>query len=471
MYSSVIALYYYQMMDFANPLSSIPNRKIALTENLGTLIFLRWLAVGGVGLSLVVAYFLGLNLPWETHLRLLVLLAGLNAAYLLWHRYIATAEIVADDPQKGDRPPYQLLALLFVQIATDWLLLTAFLHFAGGLLNPFVFLYVLHMIIAAGLIHMNIGVTLTAFGVGLISAVSFLELNGRLGFQAVNGLPSVRDMDIRMLFAYLLVLTFVLFSTYRVTYFLVSRIRERETKLYEMSSELVALSNLRSEFLFRVTHELKSPVAAMMSAVDAVLALSGECLAAPGKDILERMRRRGEGLLSLIKDLLEIARLSSPSFTREVHPVEPAGLLAGIIEMEELKAAERGISLKSTVGVEPPKVLADESALREVFSNLVSNAIRYTPYRGSVEVFLTGQGDKISFAVSDTGIGISDEDQKKLFGEFFRASNAKKFSPAGTGLGLAITKTHVERMGGSISVKSKLGEGTTFTVVLPAYKE
>jgi signal transduction histidine kinase len=258
-----------------------------------------------------------------------------------------------------------------------------------------------------------------------------------------------------MIFGRLFALAMVLLICGFVTHFLVSGIREREEKLYKMSKDLVALSHVKEEFFRRVTHDLKSPVAAMMSAIDAVLMITKDTLAEKPADMLKRIRIRGEGLLSLIKDLLEIAKLSTA-----------APLLKEVSDTEQFKAGERKITL--TVDISgSPVVIAEDSSLREVFSNLVSNAVRYTPEGGTVRVKLEETGGKMRVEVADSGIGISEEDQKKLFTEFFRASNARKFTAAGTGLGLAITRAHVAAFGGTISVSSVLGEGTTFAVEIP----
>ncbi len=455
-------------MEFANPLSTIPNRTMSLVANLHTLIKLRWLAIVGVVCALGLAYWFGLNLPFKTHLLLTSALLALNIAYLVALKSVSGKEQNSDEYVDDGKLPRPLLAILFAQIACDWLLLTAFLHFSGGMMNPFLIIFVLHMIIGVSLLEFNLTFILASFGMILIASTTALEYYGLLAYHPlIPSLPAISELPLFYVIGMLAALAIVLTISGGITYTLVQGIRERERKLYKMSQDLVALSKLRSEFLFRVTHELKSPVAAMMSAVDAVSILGGDCLDEKALDMLTRIRRRGEGLLNLIKDLLEIARLSTPSFEVEMKDLNTADILRMICETEEFKAQEKGIELKVDISAQPV-VHGDESALREVFSNLVSNAVRYTPEKGRVTVSLSLESGKMKLVVTDTGIGISEEDQKKLFSEFFRAANAKKFTPAGTGLGLAITKQHIERMGGTISVSSKLNEGTTFAIVLPA---
>jgi signal transduction histidine kinase len=457
-------------MEFENPLKSLPTKLLRSTQRHQTLINLRWLAIVGVGAALGAAMMIGVSLPYGMLFVLLGLLAIANVFYLFMFKR-ASKGINASEGDENSAPPSSFRTLLFLQIATDWVLLTAFLHYSGGIQNPFVYVYVLHMIIGVTMSGSNITWWLAGFGMTLITGVTALEYFEVIPYYPVAGsLPKIWDIEPYMLFGRLAALAMVLAITGYMTHFLVDGIRQREEKLFEMSRDLVKLSNVKSEFLYRVTHELKSPVAAMMSAVDAVLTLSKDCLTDRSSDLLRRIRVRGEGLLTLIKDLLEIAKLSTPNYAKTLEPVEPAPLLKVVCETEEIKAAEKKIEFVSSFG-EVGKVMAETSALREVFSNLVSNAVRYTPENGKVTVRFEQQDGRLFLQVSDTGIGISEEDQKKLFQEFFRAANAKKFTVSGTGLGLAITKAHIEAFGGTISVSSKLGEGTSFTVQIPVLKD
>jgi signal transduction histidine kinase len=113
--------------------------------------------------------------------------------------------------------------------------------------------------------------------------------------------------------------------------------------------------------------------------------------------------------------------------------------------------------------------MGDEKLIDELFTNLISNAVKYTPSGGKIRVSLLKENQNlVRFQVSDTGIGIPEEDMARLFTEFFRAENAKALAEEGTGLGLVIVKEVLDFLGGSISVRSKVGEGTTFTCLLPA---
>ena len=462
-------------MEFANPLKTLPNRVLSLASNLEALILLRWLAVGGVMIALVAADIIGLPLPFFSHFVLLLLLSTLNGGYWFWLRaYKCKCQKTGDkDNEKicsGDKIPRVLFLQLFSQIVTDWILLTAFLHFSGGILNPFLMVYVLHIIIGVSLIDVNMTALLAGFGTLCISITTHLEVIGILDYHPLYiGAPDVRFLPWYIVFGLLFALLLVLFITGTITYSLIQGIRERERKLLKMSHDLVELSRVKSEFLFRVTHELKSPIVAIISGIDAILISVGETLKGVPLEMLKRMKGRGKGLIELIKDLLEIAHLSTPDYDKHFEPVEPEELLKEVCDTQSIIASEKNIKFEVEIS-SPPVINANRDALREVFSNLVSNAVRYTPHGGVVRVLLTAENSDLFFRVADTGIGISEEDKEKLFNEFFRARNAVKFSAVGTGLGLAITKAHIESFGGSISVESKLNEGTAFVVNIPAFQ-
>ena len=461
-------------MGFADIFSTVPDRRIGTLQNLATLITLRWFAVAGVGTALAISYYIRVPMDYRIHLLLLSVLATVNFAYVIWWKKLSVPSLVMEDHEKEPlKIPASIFTFLFSQIAVDWVLLILFLHFAGGILNPFVYVFVLHMIIGVALPEFNMTNALTAFGLSLIGCITCLEYNGILEYHKLwTNAPSITEYPMYMVLGKILALGLVLFVSGHITYQFVSGKRERERKMYRMSMDLIALSNVKSDFLYRVTHELKAPVAAMMSAVDAVFALAADKLSSRSKNMLQKIRKRGEGLLDLIRDLLAVAKLSSPAYEVELQPTNAAPLLEVITEMVEFKAAEMGVAFEVNIS-EYPLILAEEIALKEIFSNLISNAVRYTPAEGkvTVELMTDSESGSLLFQVSDTGIGINEKDMENLFSEFFRATNAKMFTPAGTGLGLSITKAHVDRFGGTIVCESKLNEGTTFTVRIPAYIE
>lgn len=223
----------------------------------------------------------------------------------------------------------------------------------------------------------------------------------------------------------------------------------------------------RAQFVRSVTHELRAPVGGAQSLLRTMTrGLAGE-LNDQQRDILTRMERRLDALMALIDDLLALAASKASAFQVEPRPQALLPVLRMVVERISMQAEEKQIDLRLDAPDGPLTVSGTEEGLAHIFENLIGNAVKYTPSGGSVHVSVTKGPLYAVVEVSDTGIGIPAEDLPKLWGEFFRASNVKAAGINGTGLGLAIVRQFVERFGGTVSVSSVEGQGTTFTVRLP----
>jgi two-component system, sensor histidine kinase and response regulator len=242
---------------------------------------------------------------------------------------------------------------------------------------------------------------------------------------------------------------------------------EREAEeLARVKEELVRLDEAKSRLMLKVAHELRAPVAAVQSYVN--LVLSGYISEEEMQPTMGRIQQRLQELLDLIADLLELARLKEPGkMSRvEVEPQDMSSILEEVCELFRQQAEEKGQNLE--VHVEPtPPVMANRGHLTEICTNLVSNAIKYTPAGGSVRVTLRPGAGYLIGEVADTGIGIAEDEIPHLFEEFYRTEEARATGEIGTGLGLAIVKQLIDSYGGEISVHSELGKGSCFRFVLP----
>lgn len=231
---------------------------------------------------------------------------------------------------------------------------------------------------------------------------------------------------------------------------------------------LEQLDRVKSQFVTTVTHELRAPIATIQSLLRVVLhGYAGDRT----QELIQRADRRAKALLDLVNDLLDLAEGRMDLQEKMRGPVRLDRVMEVVFEAVQGRAEEKGIEVHQDISAEPLVVQADEEGLERVFVNLVDNAVKYTPSGGHILVHADQHNGKIYVEVTDTGIGIAPEALPRVFEEFYRAENAKKVEQEGTGLGLAIVQRLVERYGGTISVQSAVGKGTTFSVELPAVED
>ena len=231
-------------------------------------------------------------------------------------------------------------------------------------------------------------------------------------------------------------------------------------------------SNAKTTFLFNMSHDIRTPMNAILGYTD--IAVKHRDNQERVDECLAKIRVAGGHLLSLINDILEMSRIESGTLELCNAPVNIHRLIECISEMGESLAIPKSIDLKIKIeDISAPFIYADELHWNEVIINLVSNAIKYTPAGGKV-TFITKQIDKVKngkatyrFEVTDNGIGMSEEFQTHLFEAFSRERTSTVSKQEGAGLGLSIVKRLVDLAGGTISVKSKTGQGSTFTVDVP----
>ena len=234
-------------------------------------------------------------------------------------------------------------------------------------------------------------------------------------------------------------------------------------------TSLKMLDQLKSEFVAKVSHELRSPLSTIHEQLATVLKDVTSEDSAVDQDLIERAKEKTNALISLIGDLLDLSRIESGSLSENKKPVQLADLLSSIVEFMGSRAESNKQSLFLETGDQPlPEITADPMALESIFGNLVTNAINYTPEGGEIKVSAWTEDRQIKVTVSDTGFGIAEKYQDKIFERFYRVKDENTRHISGTGLGLPIVKGLVDSMHGTISLESRPGEGTTFTVTLPA---
>ncbi|WP_339147220.1 MULTISPECIES: ATP-binding protein [unclassified Sutcliffiella] len=230
-------------------------------------------------------------------------------------------------------------------------------------------------------------------------------------------------------------------------------------------SELKKLEQMRKDFVANVSHELKTPITSIKGFSETLL--DG---AMNDKDTLEYflsiILKESDRLQSLIEDLLDLSKIEKQGFKLNPEYFEISGILEEIFVILKGKAKEKEIELIMNRPQKDLFLFADASRVKQVFINLINNAIAYTPAGGEVKVDVEEVGEEIVIVVSDTGVGMEQEEIPRIFERFYRVDKARSRNSGGTGLGLAIVKHIVEAHHGTISVKSRLNKGTTFTVKL-----
>jgi two-component system, OmpR family, phosphate regulon sensor histidine kinase PhoR len=232
-------------------------------------------------------------------------------------------------------------------------------------------------------------------------------------------------------------------------------------------TEIRRLESLRRDFVANVSHELRTPVASIRSASETlpltIRARDGEA-SLRFVDIIER---NAERLQSLVEDLLDLSKIEAKEYRLAIEPLSVPRLVSHIFGLFRDRAERRKISLEADVPSSLPTLHTDRRAIETVLSNLVDNAVKYCPDGATVRVTGTVENDLIRIDVKDSGLGIEKQHLSRLFERFYRVDEGRSRSKGGTGLGLSIVKHLSEAMGGTASVTSIMGSGTTFTVRIP----
>jgi two-component system, OmpR family, phosphate regulon sensor histidine kinase PhoR len=227
------------------------------------------------------------------------------------------------------------------------------------------------------------------------------------------------------------------------------------------------LDEMKSNFVQMVSHELRSPLSAIKQLLTVVLDGLAGALTDKQADLLGRSQVRIQSLLDLINDLLDVAKIESGHTFHQYVPLRLGEVLEQTVALMKPRAEVQNVEMRLDLPPEMPLIMADSRSMEDLFSNLVGNAINYSPDGGRVAVSAVSHGDYLEVSVSDTGVGIEPEEISKIFDKFYRVKHPKTRQVVGTGLGLAIVKAIVESHRGSIEVESQPGAGTTFLVLLP----
>lgn len=247
---------------------------------------------------------------------------------------------------------------------------------------------------------------------------------------------------------------------------LIDNLEQTNQKLRDLNDKLKHDDKLKDEFIYVATHELKNPVTAMRGYLS--LIEEGRFGEVPEtlKNPLGQVLSSNQQLITLLNNLLQIARIEAPNITFTTKPIAICEVIDQVIRDLKALADQKGLKINHSYANPSITVIAEKERLREIISNLLSNAIKYSD-SGTIEVTHEIKDDTLVTSVKDQGVGISDKDQKMIFTRFFRVEEEAAKGIPGTGLGLFIIKELIERMQGKIWFTSKIGTGSNFSFSLP----
>jgi signal transduction histidine kinase len=404
----------------------------------------------------------------DNQFYVLLILTFCILTYNLIVFYVSKSEIVKDK-QNGINP----IVISLIQIQLDLLILGLIVYFTGGIESPFYIFYIFHMIIGSMILPGYIIYTIAGVIVVSFYLLSFGEYSGIIMHYGVGGLyntPIYNNFEYVIIFAtaFGVMMVVSVFLANSIT----SALYRREQDLKITLDKLNNAEKIKQKYIMGVVHEIKSPIAVVQSYLDIVLGKYAGPVSENVEDKLNKARHRSDEAIQIINDVLHISRLKLQGEIEKTE-VNIFEILTNIITKREIQIKSKNINLILIDKREKKKnILGDANLLDLAFSNLIGNSIKYTKDQGKIEIVLSDTDEYIGIEICDDGIGIPEFDKKKIFSEFYRASNVKHSILEGTGTGLSVVKQIIEQHGGGISFESpsrladEKGVGTSFNVKL-----
>ncbi|MBN2716885.1 MAG: HAMP domain-containing histidine kinase [Deltaproteobacteria bacterium] len=451
-------------------------RTMAFSYHLKLFVKARWLAVAMSSLGVMVAQFwFELCFVYTALYSIIGAIALYNVGFWFILRNYDFHENQCCESMVGSEGWRRGRFIAWLQILFDLIALFWMLHFSGGLENPFVIFFMLHMVMATLLLEpagtMLVAIVITAF----VFALGITEKTGILAHYHPDKVYG--DYEPLNSWVFVLVMPSIILlmniCLTGLTYFMMRAINERRNTIIILSRELeeknrrlVMLDNRRKQTMAVVSHDLKSPI----DAVNSYLIMMQEGYLGDFSDkqmeIIKKCYSRLKRLREFVSDVLDWQTIERGDVQEVMAPTQLVDVLRESYAEYEDTAKAKGISFKLSIADKMPLVNADPRRMFQVFDNLISNAVKYTLAGGSVEVASAVEEGQLLFRVSDSGIGMTDDEMSHLFEDFYRSPNVKK-KFEGTGLGLTVVDRIVRAHHGRVWAESEAGKGTTFFVSIP----
>ena len=435
-----------------------------LVESLSRFINLRWIMVIGIFVTSKFAKFgLGIDLPIIPIFIVTFCILIFNLICLYLQKHVKSYESFAN-----------------LQISVDWIALVFLVHYTGGIESPVIFYFIFHVIISAILLSEKKCYLQTSFALILIISLSILEYFHVIPHVHIKELfPNpVYDNGLYLLSIIFFSVTSLYISAYLATS-VNNRLRKRENEIVTLKNEITdaynkleAIDREKSEFTYKVTHELRSPLSAIQSLLKSIEeGYAGE-ISEKARDLVIRSEKRTSFLITLVNGLLDLiaGKIGKPK-EGDIKLIDINIAVKNTLHLMQEKTKAKNLKIINKAAPEPSYLNIVPDDLDIILTNLIDNSVKYTEQEGTISINSTITDKEVKLEISDTGIGITTEDLNKIFNEFYRSKNAKAAELRGTGLGMSIVKNLIKQYGGSIDVQSQIEKGTTVTISFPIDKQ
>jgi len=421
---------------------------------------IRWVAIFIlVASNFIVKNLFGISIQDEPIYILALILLALN----ILHAVILKRIIISG----GSKVIAKIKQEIHFQIITDLIILTLILHYSGGIENPVLLFFFFHMIIASSIFSTLQSYIHAAFTLLLVALLAFFECYSVIPHYHLEGFGNP-DLYENTFFIYVTGFIYACSAILVVSlsHMIISRSIKSEETYVKSNLQLENKDRLKNEYVLRVTHDIKGHLAAILSCLEVIRSRIAGPLNEVQEEFTNRAFERTELLTVFVKNLLNLTKKRLQKDLEFEEFIFKDLINKVIIPIQTLardKSIEVNIFVDSTIQV----ITGNPFTLEELYSNLLLNAVKYTPPHGHIELTVRNRDDHIITEISDSGIGIPKEDLSKVFDEFYRASNVTKDTRTGSGLGLSIVKQIVDNHKGKIWITSELGVWTKVTLSLP----
>jgi len=430
---------------------------------------IRFLVAAGIAAGAFVARrLLGIaELDVTGLLALAVLLAVFNVGIFLYARRHRTLERRVAEYGR-------LVGFMHLSIVMDFVFLTVAVWFAGGAKSPFLAFYLLHVILAAAFLSPRAACGHAFLGYALLSGLLFGQWWGVIPlYLPVGVVNSAQPLDGRYVATVLGVQGILMALGIYLVAGLTTLLHRGEQQLRTANQELERISRMQRDFLHIALHDLKSPVNAATMLIQSLKIASDPPLSEQQLHWVDRACRRLSDAVAFLHDFSVLAALDAANVKKQAKEIDTSAMLQNVVSENQDTVRERNQSFQVELAEPLPALYGHARLLHEAVANLITNASKYTPQEGTIILRASYTDQHVRIEVQDNGIGITPEDQKRLFQEFVRLQ--RKGGPlgevAGSGLGLSIVRRVVEAHDGKVGVISELNSGSTFFIELPIHPE